>query len=171
MYISCLSAALGRNPGGHEYLLFSTGERRSIARDAYGLPVAALPGPRRPLQAAWCLADHPRVNGLRGRFDLLHVLVPSVPVPTDVPHVVTIHDLTPLQCPSFYQLSDRLLFWLAVHRAARKATRIIAISERTRQDVIRQLGASPERVRTIHYGTPPGFDRRPEPEVRRVVER
>lgn len=170
-YISSLSQALADHGNGHDYLLFSTRERSHVPRALYGLPTATLPGPRRAVQALWSLAGVPRVNGLHGRFDLLHVLVPSVPVPTTVPLVITINDLTPLQFPSFYSLSSRLLFRLSVRRAARAAAQIIAISERTRRDVIELLGVIPERVRTIHCGVTPGFGPQPEEEVERVRRR
>ena len=50
------------------------------------------------------------------------------------PAVVTIHDLSFERDPSLMGRKDRLVFKTVVPRAARRAKRVLTVSERTRQD-------------------------------------
>jgi glycosyltransferase involved in cell wall biosynthesis len=52
---------------------------------------------------------------------------------------------------------DRMIFRAMVPRAARRADHVIAVSERTREDVIRHYGISPEKVTAIQHGVDPAF--------------
>jgi glycosyltransferase involved in cell wall biosynthesis len=113
----------------------------------------------------------PKVNGLAGNLDLLHLLVPSVPVPTELPLVGTIHDLTPLLLPDCFDWRTRWLVGRALRQLARQAVRVIAVSERTRQDACGRLGLSPERVITIHQGLPTDARAQPEQSVREARQR
>jgi glycosyltransferase involved in cell wall biosynthesis len=61
-----------------------------------------------------------------------------------LPTVMTLYDLIPLMWPDQYLrtgLVHRMLF-----RAARRATRLLAISESARRDAIAHLGVEPERI-------------------------
>lgn len=158
-YIAAMARALGAEPRSHRFVLFSTPERDRVPANVYNpIPAAALPWPRRPVQAAWALAGRPRVRAVgQLQIDLLHVLVPSVPVPTDLPLVATVHDLMPLRFPHFFSRRNRVLFRLAIRQIRRHARRIIAISEATRRDVIELLDVPEERVAVVHYGAPAGF--------------
>jgi glycosyltransferase involved in cell wall biosynthesis len=65
-----------------------------------------------------------------------------------LPTVMTLYDLIPLMWPEQYLrtgLVHRMLF-----RAARRATRLLAISESAREDAIRHLGVDPGRVAVAH---------------------
>ena len=66
--------------------------------------------------------------------------------------VVTVHDVAFL----FFQdcFSPLLRRWLtiAIDRGIRKARKIIAVSEATRQDIITYYGVSPEKIVAIHHG-------------------
>lgn len=75
--------------------------------------------------------------------------------------VVTIHDLIPLVIPDHAPKSKKsripgLFPWL-LRRVAKRADRIIAVSEHTRGDLVERLGASPENVAVIHNGVNPMF--------------
>lgn len=88
----------------------------------------------------------------RSGVDLMHFPVNVVSMISTVPQVVTVHDLAfhhfPEQYPPMKQRYLRLMTRLAV----RRATRVIAVSEATRQDVIRMHGCNPERVITVPNG-------------------
>lgn len=84
--------------------------------------------------------------------DLLHSPNFVVPWRVPVPFVVTVFDLSTRQFPR-----DHPLEWRAYERwflpsRAKAASRVIAISEVTRQDAIREYGVPPDRVTTIHLG-------------------
>lgn len=70
--------------------------------------------------------------------------------------VCTVHDLIPLIHPEFVpcSLKARLrpLYRLLMRFIARRADRIIAVSDRTRDDIVTHLGIAPGRVVRIYNG-------------------
>ena len=77
--------------------------------------------------------------------------------------VVTIHDLAFERYPA--ETMPGMLDYLrrVVRRSARRADRIITISEATRRDVIDLYGAAPERVSVAYPGVSPRFFETPAP--------
>ena len=94
----------------------------------------------------------------------LHRLRPAVahfqhalPLRCHSPAVVTIHDLSFERAPSLMPLRDRLVFKTVVPRAARKAAHVLAVSERTKADVVDLYGVPPQRVTVTPHGVDPMF--------------
>jgi glycosyltransferase involved in cell wall biosynthesis len=71
--------------------------------------------------------------------------------------VLTVHDLSFERDPSVMGLKDRLVFKTTVPRSARKADRVIAVSERTRDDLAELYGIERERIAVIPHGVDPAF--------------
>ena len=71
--------------------------------------------------------------------------------------VVTIHDLIFLRHPEYYSWFDARIYAWKFRIACREADRIIAISERTRQDIIELGGVSPDRIDLIYQSCSPRF--------------
>jgi len=94
---------------------------------------------------------------IREQVDLLHGLAYALPLVCPTKAVVTIHDLSFLLFPHTFNRANRLYLTAAVRWAARRANAIISVSENTRQDVIRLLGAPPEKVIAIPEGVDPIF--------------
>jgi len=82
-----------------------------------------------------------------------YALPPALPCPA----VVTIHDLSFEQGDSMMGRLDRLTFRTMVPRAARRAARVLAVSERTRRDLIELYGIPPERIVVTPNGVDPVF--------------
>ena len=70
---------------------------------------------------------------------------------------MTIHDLSFERDPSVMSRRDRLVFKAVVPRAARKAVRVLAVSERTKADVIELYGVPAERIAVTSHGVDPVF--------------
>lgn len=155
-YVEGLAAGFSDLPQGcFSFRLLSLPEREVPSPSRYShLPISQLQLPRQFTRLAWALCGRPRIDADKGSFDLLHVLVPVGPVPTRLPLVVTIHDLMPLKFPHLFDRHSRFFFRLAMGQARREAAHIIAVSERTRQDIIEILDVAPERVTTVHLGAP-----------------
>lgn len=66
--------------------------------------------------------------------------------------VMTIHDVAFLFFPEYFSPSLRRWLTLATEQGIQKASRIIAVSEATRQDLIAYYGIAPEKVIAIHHG-------------------
>jgi len=81
----------------------------------------------------------------------------ALPLRLPCPAVVTIHDLSFERAPELMEWKDRLVFRRVVPRAARKAARVLTVSERTRVD-LRELYAVPdEKIVVTPNGVDPAF--------------
>jgi glycosyltransferase involved in cell wall biosynthesis len=90
-----------------------------------------------------------RKNGL----DLFHGLsneLPSGIHKSGVPAVVTIHDLIFMNFPGLYKAIDRKIYYEKVKYACEVASRIIATSQQTRNDLIHHLRVDPEKIEVIY---------------------
>jgi glycosyltransferase involved in cell wall biosynthesis len=79
--------------------------------------------------------------------------------------VITIHDLIFLERPELYKPADRYLYTKKVQYGARNASRIIAVSEQTRDDIIRLLNVREDRIRVVYQGCHRQFYNRVSPET------
>lgn len=76
---------------------------------------------------------------------------------TGIPSLVTIHDLIFIRYPRFYKFFDRRIFHAKVSYACKAATKIIAISEQTKADLIEFKNADPDKIEVIHQAISPVF--------------
>ena len=81
----------------------------------------------------------------------------ALPLGLRGPSVVTIHDVHFERDPSVMGLADRVTFKLVVPRAARKATHVLAVSERTKRDVVELYGVPETKVTVTPHGVDPAF--------------
>lgn len=99
-----------------------------------------------------------RVNGMttsliRDGVELFHGLSGELPVGlnrTSIAAVVTIHDLIFLRHPEYYHPIDVQIYKWKFHNACRQADRMIAISERTKQDIIHYGGFPEDKIDVVY---------------------
>ncbi len=91
------------------------------------------------------------------KIDQLHSPHYTLPFGFQGPAVVTFHDMTFFLYPELHTRTKRLFVRFMIPRSARKASALIAVSESTRQDTLRLLGVSPEKIHVIPLGVPPEF--------------
>lgn len=107
----------------------------------------------------------------RARPSLLHIPYMSAPRANRRRTVVTIHDVIPLIYPEYGGSTAMRLYLRVVLPAARRATLILTDSECSRSDIVRLLGASPKKVRSIPLAVSqefhPATDPVAEAEIRR----
>jgi glycosyltransferase involved in cell wall biosynthesis len=92
-----------------------------------------------------------------GAHGLFHGPFDLVPPTRRAARVVTIHDLAFLRAPEGLPAA-----WIAdrartVPPSARRAHRVITVSEFSRRDIVERLGVAAERVAAIHHGIGPEF--------------
>ena len=92
----------------------------------------------------------------RNPVDVLHVQFTAPPL-APCPFVVSIHDLSFEHLPLTFKRRSRLQLRLTVRSSARRAARILSLSESARQDIIETYGIAPERVTTIPLAAPAHF--------------
>jgi glycosyltransferase involved in cell wall biosynthesis len=156
-----------------EFVVF-TGPRQPPAERAFPSALrwqhARVPTQRPPVRIAWEQTAG-TIIARRHRLDLLHAPVNVTPLVSGCPRIVTIHDLAfhhfPEQYPGAKQRYLRLMTRLSVRRAAR----VIAVSEATRQDVIATYGCDPARVVTVPNGVAGECRPLPDDEVRAFRQR
>ncbi|MGD0352430.1 MAG: glycosyltransferase family 1 protein [Dehalococcoidia bacterium] len=86
--------------------------------------------------------------------DLFLSTHPALPLYHPYPRVVIIYDLTPVVLKGAHRADFRFKFGKEVSHAARRANKIIAISQSTKKDLINLLGAKPEKISVVY----PGYD-------------
>ena len=109
-------------------------------------------------RALWRTVDMPVTLGNDG-VSVYHGLSNELPLTIGrvCPSVVTIHDIIYRRCPEDYTAIDRRLYDFKYSRSARIATRVIAISECTRRDLISDYQISPDKIDVIYQGIDPVF--------------
>ncbi|HEY5377241.1 MAG TPA: glycosyltransferase family 1 protein [Polyangiaceae bacterium] len=107
---------------------------------------------RHKLERRLFLGSLARRTGAR----LLHLPdPPGTPLDMRQPRIVTCHDLIPLVLAKQYLApvpGARTLQWARDFARYRLARRVIAISEATRNDLVRYVGVDPARIDVVHSG-------------------
>jgi glycosyltransferase involved in cell wall biosynthesis len=128
----------------------------AVARDAALVPAGIEPLVLRTgsqeLRMAWSL---PRLLA-RVRPQLAH-FVHSLPLRVPCPAVVTVQDLGFERDPTLMGFKDRLVFRTAVPRAVRRAARVLAISERTKRDLVELYRVPEAKIVVTPLGVDPAF--------------
>jgi len=110
--------------------------------------------PRRLLQGIWDFIYWPPIEVLCGSIDLFHGLHFVLPPVRKALRVLTVHDLTYLKFPSYF--ADRGLnergYRQELPRALARADAVIAVSQKTREDLVELMNFPEERVRVIYEG-------------------
>jgi glycosyltransferase involved in cell wall biosynthesis len=102
--------------------------------------------------AWWYTVTLPRL-AKRKRLDVLHCPTFRGPISQPpVPLVVTVHDLAVLRHPETFNQWTRRYSRSCVPRVARAASRIVAVSEFTKRELVELLGTPPGKVTVIPNG-------------------
>jgi len=123
-----------------------------------GIEPIALTGGVQELRLAVTL---PRVLRRAGAA-LVHTQY-ACPLRSPCPCVVTIHDLSFERDATAMGRRDRLVFRRVVPTAARKAVRVLTVSERSRRDLLELYGLPGEKVVVTPNGVDPAFTPGPAP--------
>ena len=81
----------------------------------------------------------------------------ALPLRRPCPAVVTIHDLSFERDPSLMSRTDRLVFRTMVPRAAKRAARVLTVSERTRRDLSELYNVPAAKIVVTPNGVDPAF--------------
>jgi glycosyltransferase involved in cell wall biosynthesis len=93
-------------------------------------------------------------------IDLFHGLSYEIPIGLNkqsIRSVVTIHDLIYLRFPQYYNFFDRLIYDWKSKYACLHAGRIVAISDRTKSDIIEFYNIDPEKIEVIYQSCDEAF--------------
>ncbi len=113
----------------------------------------------------------PFPRGLPGHGLELYHCQYIAPLLCPVPYVLTVHDILHESYPEFFPGRLRRLMSMLYPLSARRAARVLTVSEFSRQELIRLYRLPPERVVCCHNGVGPEFQVLEERAARAVVER
>jgi len=94
-----------------------------------------------------------------------------IPLPSDVPTVSTIADLSVLLHPQWHPAQRVDYFEKNFHRGTQRSQHFLAISEYGRQEIIQHLGIAPERVTRTYMGVRAGLQPLPTETVQTALVR
>src|SRR5215813_3165661 len=154
-YMQCLTEAALAQETEHEFLLILPPDAQetisTAGRRAEKLSCAL------PYYSVREQIELPRILR-RHRIDLLHSPHFLLPLRRTCAMVVTIHDVIYLACkkdlPSW---TGRLYYRSMMSTSARRADRIITVSEFSKYDIVRHLEVDPTKIDVIHSGIGPAF--------------
>ncbi|MDA1060239.1 MAG: glycosyltransferase family 1 protein [bacterium] len=109
----------------------------------------------------YSIKEQTRFLRLLNKEKLDHVHFPhfNVPIFYRRPYTVTIHDLTLSLFPGrkMTKWYHRLAYYLTIKNATKKAKKIIAVSQNTKDDIVKLLKRDPDKIEVIHHGINPDF--------------
>ncbi len=117
-----------------------------------GVEAIELPARVQELRMAWSLS-----RLLRRRRPALAHFQHALPLGCPCPAVVTVHDLSFEHEASAMGRKDRAVFRLVVPRAVRRAARVLAVSERTRNDLVELYSVPEDRIVVTPNAVDPAF--------------
>ncbi|HXG38289.1 MAG TPA: glycosyltransferase family 1 protein [Bacteroidota bacterium] len=95
----------------------------------------------------------------RERVDLFHEPHYTLPAGLSGKSVVTIHDLIHLKFPEYFSAGARAYAWFMMRHAVKNSGAVIAVSERTKQDIVEQFDVREEKVHVVYNGIGKHFRR------------
>jgi glycosyltransferase involved in cell wall biosynthesis len=96
----------------------------------------------------------------KDKIDIFHGLSHEIPFgikKTGIKSIVTIHDLIFLKQPQYYKWIDRSIYRFKSKYACKNADRIIAISEKTKQDIVELYQTDPSKIEVIYQSCDDSF--------------
>lgn len=151
-YALRLLQALAAIDGDNDYILLQHRKQNDPLIEAPNFEVATLLTPVHSRFEQWPLSIETGLLGL----DLIHSPDFIPPLHNRIPAVITVHDLAFIHYPNFVT-TDAARYYGQIELAIRRANRIIAVSNSTRADLVKLLGAPESKISVIHEAADPFY--------------
>ncbi len=159
-YSRTLIHSLAKHYPEHEYFLFNPKKRSAFEVKGEGIREINPGGFLNAIfssawRSSWVKADLKKYH-----IDLYHGLSHEIPIgiqKTGIPSVVTIHDLIHERYPEQYSAIDVKIYSKKFRNACEHANRVIAISEQTKNDIIRFYKVDAGKIDTCYQSCNPAF--------------
>jgi glycosyltransferase involved in cell wall biosynthesis len=162
-----LPALVEARPGLRVSVFVNRAGRELLAAEEWSPAVELVSHPLLGIRGTRALTETTLLGALASHrhCDVLHSVALTAPLRTRAANVVTIADVTWLRHPGAVPATTRLLWRTLVIPVARRADRLIALSESGRRDIARTLEVPDTRIDAIPLG--PGDEpvAEPTPEV------
>lgn len=141
----------------HQYKLFVANDSDVCIENTNNFTVIQLPAKFYPLWEQFSLPKAAR----KEKCDVLHCTANTAPLKLKVPMVVTIHDIIYLQTFDFtgsaYQNFGNLYRRYIVPAIAKKAVKVITVSEFAKKNIIDSLHIDADKIEVIYNGVNEAF--------------
>ena len=111
----------------------------------------------RSLWRTFGITKHLKLDGITLFHGLSNELPLNIRKAKGIKSVVTIHDILYLRFPQGYKWIDRKLYNFKYRKACQNADRIIAVSQFTKEEIVRWYGIDPKRISVIYQGCDESF--------------
>lgn len=112
-----------------------------------------------PLKSAWRTTQVSK-DAARDGIDLYHGLSNEIPIglaKAKIPSIVTIHDLIFERFPEYYRRIDRNIYRRKFKSGALNATKVVAVSEQSKLDLINFYHIPEDKIEVIYQDCHPAF--------------
>ncbi|MBN2585283.1 glycosyltransferase family 4 protein [Patescibacteria group bacterium] len=125
------------------------------------------------LHAVWKPLDWPKVDKICNGLDLMWLPFPRLlPLSRRCKLIITFHDLIPEIFPQFYTWQSRLWQWqMSYPYLARRAEKIIAVSESTAKDLVQIYGVDAKKIQVVYEGVDDIYFSPPSLRLQRSVQK
>lgn len=105
----------------------------------------------------------------KNKFSLYHSTSNILPYFAKVPSVLTIHDLVPVDYPEYSSIETSIYYRLFLSRSIHKAKKIIAVSNKVKEDIINRYGIDPVKIHVVYHGVGEEFKKIHDPQFLKLV--
>lgn len=111
--------------------------------------------PKRQVLTSWWRSRGIVKYLTRDQLDIYHGLsheLPSGIRSSGIKTVLTVHDLIFMRFPQYFGMVSRNIYLVKLKYACRIANRIVAVSQRTKDDLVELLNVSPRKIDVVYQG-------------------
>jgi len=150
-----------KNHPEHDYAFFWSGIKKIKFPSEWRLPNVSIIDwsiPNRILDILIRVFGWPKIDAVWPADIIWSPHFFLLPKPKRAKRIITFHDLSPEHFPKLYPLRKRLWHWQQNYkRQMQEADHCIAVSEFTRNDIVRTFAIDSKKVTAIHSGINPFF--------------
>jgi glycosyltransferase involved in cell wall biosynthesis len=150
-YLVALVSELGRRDDVDLHVAVKDRDAAALSRRAAGVAFHPQRLPSRPVRILWEQTGLPRLTKRVGA-QVFHGPHYTLPLIVPVPGVVTFHDPTFFTNPELHERTKVAYFTRMARAGAKRAARMIAVSEYARRGAASYAGADPDRVDVVYLG-------------------
>ena len=155
-YIKNLISSLSNIDDANEYFLFVSSENRCHFKDLKSNFRLVQAPSDRAMRLIWEQSVLPWTLKQK-RVDVFHGPTFIAPLVKTCPQIVTIHDMTFHLTPKRHELHKRIYFGKMIPTMIQRSDLVIAISQSTKNDLLRFVKTREDKICVIHHGVEPRF--------------
>jgi len=160
-YSRWLIKSMSQNYPAHEYFLYTTKVKKNSWTE-FLKPLSNIHTvtPVGKLIKSWWRSKGVVEDLKRDGIDLYHGLSHEIPIgikEAGIKSVLTVHDLIFMHFPDQYGWLSRNIYFLKLKKSSAMADKIIAVSQKTKDDLVELLHISPDKIEVAYQGCDPSF--------------